>query len=425
MIKIAILSVGDELVTGQTVDTNSAYLSRECGRMGARVVAHQTVGDDQRAIEDAMRHLAALADVLIVSGGIGPTDDDLTRQALAGVMNVPLELDEGWLQKLVDFWQKRGRPMPEMNRIQAMIPRGATLIENTAGTAAGMRARLLDRCDVFIVPGVPKEMQVMFGASVLPAIQDRCGGAALAIRNLHTFGLGESALAEPLTDLMARGREPAVGTTVSGGVVSVRIYARGDSPAAAQKSLDLTESVIRERVGDLVFGTDQTTLPEAVATLLKQQGSTVTTAESCTGGLLAKYLTDVAGSSAYFNMGFIVYSNKAKYERLGVNLEMLHIYGAVSEPVVDALARNARRLAKATYALSISGIAGPDGGSATKPVGTVCIALAYPQDDDPRETGTLIRTFNFPGDREMVRDRAAKMALTMLRYRVLGKPMPF
>ncbi|HMO27187.1 MAG TPA: competence/damage-inducible protein A, partial [Tepidisphaeraceae bacterium] len=162
MIKIAILSVGDELVTGQTVDTNSAYLSRECGRIGARVIAHHTVGDDQRAIESAIRQLSTSADVLIVSGGIGPTDDDLTRQALAGVMGAPLELNDAWLARLIDFWRLRGRRMPEMNRIQAMIPRGAILIENTAGTAAGIRAMLDDRCDVFVVPGVPKEMQVMF-----------------------------------------------------------------------------------------------------------------------------------------------------------------------------------------------------------------------------------------------------------------------
>jgi nicotinamide-nucleotide amidase len=424
MLKATLLSVGDELALGQTVDTNTAWMSQQLAGIGIDVVLHQTVPDDQAAIERAILAAASIAPLLVVSGGIGPTDDDLTRQALAAVLQAPLELDESWLARLHEFWHKRGRAMPEMNRIQAMIPRGATMIENTAGTAAGMFATV-SGCEVFVLPGVPKEMKIMFERDVLPRVRARGGGATIASRTLHTFGLGESAVAELLGDLMARGRNPSVGTTVSGGVVSVRINARFDTPNQARDALDQAATLCRHKLGHLVYGQDDDTLPAVVNRLLIDRRATVTTAESCTGGLLAKYLTDVAGSSACFRVGFVVYHNQAKYERLGVNLEMLNVYGAVSEPVVDAMARGARRLAKATYALAISGIAGPDGGSPTKPVGTVCIALTYPQDDDPRETGTLMRTFNFPGDREMIRDRAAKMALALLRFRLLGEPVPF
>ncbi|MGH7179601.1 MAG: nicotinamide-nucleotide amidohydrolase family protein, partial [Tepidisphaeraceae bacterium] len=291
-------------------------------------------------------------------------------------------------------------------------------------------------CNVFLLPGVPKEMTVMFERSVLPSLRELGGGAVILSTTLHTFGLGESVIAEKLGDLMMRQRNPSVGTTVSGGIVSLRVNARFDSHAVAQRQLDATVASCRETLGDLIFGQDDQTLQFAVAELLRKSKTTVTTAESCTGGLLAKMLTDVPGSSEYFKMGFITYSNDAKYERLGVPTEILNLHGAVSEPVAQAMAKNARRLAKADYALSVTGVAGPTGGSAAKPVGTVCIALASPSPGTPGEGGgegarsnrepqILVRTYHFPGDRDWVRDRSAKMALTMLRYSLLGTPMPF
>jgi nicotinamide-nucleotide amidase len=428
MLRVAILSVGDELVTGQTVDTNSAWLSQQLSAIGAAVVSHATVGDDQAMIESAIRRSAEDADAIVISGGIGPTEDDLTRQAVAAVLGTELELNEGWLAKLKEFWARRGAVMPEMNRIQAMIPRGATIIENTAGTAAGVRATLAGRVDLFSTPGVPKEMKVMFQRDVLPHLAARSAGAALVVRNLHTFGMGESAVAERLGTLMDRKRNPTVGTTVSGGIVSVRVYSKFESRSRALDELAATESLVRGALGNLVFGADDDVLQAVVAKLLAERKASVTTAESCTGGLVSKMLTDVPGSSAYFKQGWVVYANQAKYERLGVNLEMLNVYGAVSEPVATAMARNARRLAKADFSLAVSGIAGPDGGSATKPVGTVCIALAKAAAGAPRrfdDSEVLVRTFNFPGDREMIRDRSAKMALTLLRYELLGERAPF
>lgn len=423
MTSAAILSVGDELVLGQTVDTNSAWLSAQLASVGVRVAIHQTVGDDQSSIEQAIRELARFP-LLLVTGGIGPTEDDLTRQALADVLQQPLELDEGWLRELHRFWQQRGRVMPQVNRVQAMVPRTATMIHNHAGTAAGIRARI-GECDVFVMPGVPREMKLMFERDVLPYVRSLAGGAVILSRTLHTFSQGESAIAEMLGDLMRRDRNPSVGTTVSGGVVSLRLNARFDDRLAAEKAIAETEAACRARLGSLVFGADEQTLQQVVVRQLLDARATVSTAESCTGGLIAKMITDVPGSSGCFHAGFIVYSNAAKCERLGINREMLGAFGAVSEPVVEALARNARRLTRSTYALSVSGIAGPEGGSPSKPVGTVCLALAFPRAHDPKETDVLVRTVHLVGDRDLIRDRAAKTALTLLRYKLLDQPPPF
>jgi len=553
-----ILSIGDELVLGQTVDTNSPWLSQQLAAVGCRVLAHLTVGDDQQAIEEAIRESARRCDLLLVTGGLGPTADDLTRQALAAVMDAPLELDPTWLAELEDFFRKRGRSMPLMNRIQAMIPRGATMIFNTAGTAAGIRATLgggvgvqgsglsggiqegtevrrhdggsdeatkrrsdeggeagrkgteamandqvrspksermtngeirgptgnwqlatgncsptenppapstqhpalstqdsapstqhsapntqhsglstqdsalrTRRCEVFVMPGVPKEMRIMFERDVLPYVRQHGGRGVILSRTLHTFGLGESWVGEKLGELMRRDRNPSVGTTVSGGIVSLRINARFDDPAEAARQVETTEAACRAVLGDLIFGADDVTLAQAVAALLKQHplaqrwAPAVCAAESCTGGLLAKYLTDVPGSSAYFRQGWVTYSNEAKISELGVRPQTLERFGAVSEQTVREMAEGAARRSGAPFALAISGIAGPEGGTAEKPVGTVCIALSAPHPQKAGELEVSARTFNMPGDRDMVRDRSAKMAMTMLRYRLLGRPMPF
>lgn len=445
-----ILSVGDELVLGQTVDTNSAWLSAQLAAVGCAVTAHATVPDDQAAIERAICQAAGECDLLLISGGLGPTEDDLTRQALASVMQAPLELNAMWLDELEKFFTARGRPMPASNRIQAMIPRGAEMIFNTAGTAAGIHAVLQRNrphpgsidiatapslsasprlrvpassspaCHVFVMPGVPKEMKAMFERDVLPQVRAASGGAVILSRTLHTFGLGESAVGERLGELMHRGRNPSVGTTISGGVVSLRVNSRFPSRAQAEDELERTSQVCRTALGSLIYGQDQQTLAEVVGRMLKSAtgAPTVATAESCTGGLLGKMLTDVSGSSAYYAFGWVTYANRAKEQQLGVPFELLEKHGAVSEPVVIAMANGARQRSGSTFALAISGIAGPEGGTPTKPVGTVCIALAHPD-------GCAARTFLFPGDREMVRERSAKMALTLLRYHLLGEGTPF
>jgi len=418
-----ILSIGDELVLGQTLDTNSAWLSARLAEVGCGVLAHITVADDQPVIEQAIRQSAPRCDVLLISGGLGPTEDDLTRQSLAEVMGQPLEMDQQWLAELEKFFAARNRPMPPANRIQAMIPRGARMIANTAGTAAGIHASLRTdgrECRVFVMPGVPKEMKIMFDRDVLPHVREASGGAVILSRTLHTFGLGESAVAQMLGDLMRRDRSPSVGTTVSGGIVSLRVNARFGAMAEARDKLEETSAACRRALGSLIFGEDEQTLQQVVGRMLKSapSSSTIATAESCTGGLLAKMLTDVPGSSTYFSYGWVTYANAAKEQLLGVSRELLEAHGAVSEPVVLAMAAAARSRAASTYAQAISGVAGPDGGTPAKPVGTVCIALAHPG-------GAFARTFLFPGDREFIRDRSAKMALSLLRYHLLGEQPPF
>ena len=427
-----ILSVGDELVLGQTVDTNSAWMSQQLAAAGCEIVGHQTVADDQPAIEAAIHDNCRRCDFLIVSGGIGPTPDDLTRQALAAALGVELDLNQAWLDRIRTMFRVRlGKEMPAMNAIQARIPRGAKMIDNPNGTACGIDAvyqsgDLKSTCRVFIMPGVPKEMRAMFTAAVLPVVAASGGGAAIRSATLHTFGMGESAVAERLGDLMKRGRNPSVGTTIAGGIVSLRLNSRFPSAAEAQAQLDQTADACGAALGDLIYGRDGASLPSAVLKLLKtDRNATVATAESCTGGLLAKMLTDESGSSAHFTQGWVTYSNLSKYERLGVPEDVINVYGAVSEPVVERMAKAARRLAKADFALSISGVAGPDGGSPTKPVGTVCICLARADPADKLNSLYTTRTFQFPGDREMVRDRSAKMALTLLRFHLLGQPLPF
>jgi PncC family amidohydrolase len=264
----------------------------------------------------------------------------------------------------------------------------------------------------------------MFIRDVLPFIRESAGGAVILSRTLHTFGLGESAVAEKLGDLMRRDRNPSVGTTVSAGVVSLRINARFPSREIADRELEQTSAACEAALGDLIYGRDEDSLPLAVARLLAQHpiarkwAPAVCTAESCTGGLLAKMLTDIPGSSAYFRQGWVTYQNEAKMNLLAVAQETLEKHGAVSEQTVREMATGAANQSGAPFAMAISGIAGPGGGTPDKPVGTVWIALAT-------DTRLTARHFLFPGDREMIRDRSAKMALAMLRFHLLGKPMPF
>src|SRR3954452_11758372 len=257
-----ILSIGDELILGQTVDTNSAWISQQLAGVGCAVAAHMTVADDQRAIETAFEESVGRCDVLVISGGIGPTEDDLTRQALAAVMRVDLVSDPAWLAHLEAFFRKINRPMSPLNRIQAMVPRGATPIENTNGTAAGVDATYVSGdqktiCRVFVMPGVPKEMKAMFLRDVLPHVQRAGGGATILSRTLHTFGVGESTVAERLGSLMMRQRNPSVGTTVSSGIVSLRVNARYPSREEAANELEKTVAACQAALGDLIFGADE------------------------------------------------------------------------------------------------------------------------------------------------------------------------
>jgi len=410
-----ILSIGDELVLGQTVDTNSAFLSAELAQLGIATTYHQTVADNRAAVVAAFRQASACADLVIATGGLGPTEDDLTRDALAEVMGAPLVEDRPSLEAIREFFSRRDRPMPERNRMQAMHPQGSRMIPNPRGTAPGLTARI-DHATVYVLPGVPSEMRGMFRDAILPALQAVPGTRPVILTTtIHTFGQGESTVSEVLSDLMARDRNPRVGTTVANGIVPVRVRSEFVNGSQAQDELDHTAGEIERRLGPIVFGRDEQTLPQAVLQAIHSTTMTVATAESCTGGLLGKYLTDVPGASAVYLGGWVTYSNDMKRAQLGVSTELLEAHGAVSKPVACAMAEGALRVCGADLAISITGIAGPEGGDEHKPVGTVWFALANRQ-------GMLAARCVFPGDRATIRDRAARTSLQLLRFHLMNVP---
>lgn len=412
-----LLSIGDELILGQTVDTNAAWLSARLAETGVEVRYHLTVPDDREIIAAALAEAADHAPIVLATGGLGPTDDDLTRDALADLLDQQLLLDADALQLIRDHFARMSRTMTQRNEVQAMRPASASIIPNPVGTAPGLQAGR-GESTIFIMPGVPSEMRAMFDNHIHPQLRSLMAGRGAAHRailtaTLHTFGLGESNLAEQLgSNLTARDRNPLVGTTVSNGIVSVRIRATADDADTARGQLEQTVEQVRQRLGPIVFGRDGVTLEQAVVDKLLERKLTVTTAESCTGGLVAKMLTDPPGASGCFLGGYVVYSNEAKSRDLGVPEEFIEQYGAVSEPVAVALAEHARERTEADFAIAITGIAGPTGGSSEKPVGTVWIALA-----DAKQR-TLAERFNFAGDRPSIRDRATKTALNLLRLHI-------
>lgn len=404
-----LISVGNELTLGQTVDTNNAWLSQRLAEVGVRVLMHVTVADEMEPLERAIRRACESGDVVILTGGLGPTADDLTRHALAAVTGSSLELNEHFLSQIREFFAQRGRAMPPANEVQAMFPAGSDPIENTCGTAPGIRVHC-GRATVFALPGVPHEMRVMYDRDVLPWLLPRTEGAVILARTIQTFGAGESDVGERLCDLMDRGRNPTVGTTACQGVIGVRIHARASNRTEAEALLGQTTAEIKSRLGTLVYGEDEDTLWSVVVRNLISRGQTLSTAESCTGGLIAKRITDVPGSSACFLEGVITYSNAAKTRLLGVPPDLIATYGAVSAPVARSMAANARDRSGTNFSLSVTGIAGPSGGTPEKPVGLVFIGLASDKGSVVQELclGSIL-------GREAVRDRACKAALDMLR----------
>jgi len=431
-----ILSIGDELASGLTINTNAAWLSQQLAATGIRTLQHLTVPDDVPAITSAIRQahehltLRLPADshrkaygILLITGGLGPTEDDLTRQALADAMNQELIEDPDAFLQIERWFKKINRPMSPSNRLQALRPVDATILENTAGTAPGLKMEK-DNILLFVTPGVPREMTEMFTRSILPAIQELQGEGeptVTQVAKINTFGMGESVLGEKIKDLMTRpapgeSANTLVGTTVHDGIVSVRIYSTGPRQATTA-AIESLRQTLHQRLGPLIFSENDEPLESAVADLLKTSRYTIATAESCTGGLLATLLTNVPGSSAYFQRGWITYANAAKHEDLSIPEDLIQEHGAVSEPVARAMAEGAKKFAETDFALSTTGIAGPDGGTPEKPVGTVWIALASPDE-------TLARKFTFPGNRTQIRLRAAQMSLALLRWKLLGVPAP-
>ena len=408
-----IISIGDELVSGLTINTNAAWLGMQLARVGIPVRAHLTAGDSVSAVSRMICQAIGESSLVLVSGGLGPTEDDITRAALADALGEKLVEDAAALASVEAFFSQLNRPMAPGNKIQALRPSSASSIANSCGTAPGIFARR-GQTDIFVMPGVPREMKAMFEQSFLPMLMEKAGpdGRITEIAKFNTFGIGESVLGQKVADLMQRSTNPAVGTTVHDGIVSVRVYATGKRGEVQAMIAEKTRQ-IQERLGPLIFSHGDEPLEAAVATLLTAKKQMVATAESCTGGLLAELLTNIPGSSRYFSRGWITYCNQAKAQDLQIPVDLLVQHGAVSESVAAAMATNARRVADVNWGIGITGIAGPDGGTAAHPVGLVFVGLAGVH-------GVSVRRCQFPGDRAGIRLRAAHMALTLLRLKLMG-----
>jgi nicotinamide-nucleotide amidase len=409
--KAILISIGDELVLGQTLDTNAAWLSERLAGLGIPVVEHVTVGDDYERLAATLQRCGQDGEIIIVTGGIGPTEDDLTRQVVAKILDKPLVLDEASLKHIQELFHQRNMEMPERNRIQAMIPEGSNVIANPTGTAAGLMAHI-GHSQCFVLPGVPSEMKVMYNESVEPVIATERENNIIVSRRLHLIGMSESELAEKLGDIMSRDRNPLVNCAVAKGIITLRIIASAKNGHDAKLMIKPIEKKLRDILGTNIYGSDEQTLADVVVQLLVERKQTLSVVESCTGGWLAKTITDVPGVSEVFNQGWITYSNQAKHQQLQVPNELLESYGAVNHDVCEAMAENARQISQSDIALAITGIAGPGGGSESKPVGLVYIGLS-------NSKSTEVKRFCFNGSRDSVRWRAVNRALDLLRNRLL------
>lgn len=413
--KAEILTIGDELLRGEIVDSNKALLAERLLQLDIETRFQSSVRDDPADMEDALRRAARRADVVLVSGGLGPTRDDLTIDVLATAFDRKLVLHEPSLAAIRDFFARMGREMAAVNAKQAWIPEGAEALPNPIGTAPGCLL-VAGEVPIFCLPGVPRELARMMDEQVLPRIEARCAGRAVVrARILRTFGMGESSLEEALAGIAQDGAV-TLGFRTAFPDNLLRPLARAATVAEAEAKLDTVCAAIRERLGALVYAEGDEPLEAVAGRLLRERGMTLAVAESCTGGLLAERVTHIAGASDYFLGGVVAYANAAKQALLGVPAELLDQHGSVSEPVARAMAEGARERFGADLALATTGVSGPGGGSAEKPVGTVCIALA-------REGGTHAERFVFPLDRARHRSLTAQIGLDWVRRTLLGAPL--
>ena len=420
---VELINTGTELLLGRTLNTHQQWLCRRFADLGYTVSRQVCVPDTGPAIEQAVREALARADLIIATGGLGPTSDDLTRELIAQLLDRQLREDPAILGELHQFFAVRKRPMPERNRVQALVPEGATVLANPHGTAPGLAVEVRPNrfreggksSWLVLLPGPPRELRPMFDDTVVPLLRRVLSPAGVVVcRTLRTTGVGESSvqakIGAPLQSLVEQGLE--LGYCAHPGRVDVRLAARGK---AAEGLVRAAEAAVRAELGTWIFGEEDDELEAVVIRLLMEREATLAVAESCTGGCLAHRLTNVPGASAVFLAGLVTYSNEAKQKILGVSAETLAEQGAVSEAVAREMAEGARQQIRATYALSATGIAGPTGGTSAKPVGTVFLGLAGP-------FPTVVeRNFN-PCDRDTFKQITTQQALELLRRRLVSGP---
>jgi nicotinamide-nucleotide amidase len=410
-ISAEIIAIGSELLTPQFKDTNSLYLTEQLNAIGIPVVMKTIVGDDEHYLEQAVRGSLARTPILITIGGLGPTEDDLTRKVVARVLQRQLVLNEEILEKLQRRFKARGIEMPANNARQALVPTGADILKNNHGTAPGLWMAS-EKDHVILLPGPPEELKPMFEDFCVPRLREMAGGLAMARAVFRTAGVPESTLDARIAPIYTKYKNPETTILARPGQVDIRLTARGKNREEAEKLLKELADQIDQELDEHIYARSEQTLEEVVGMLLVMKNATISTAESCTGGLIAERITNVPGSSKYFISGVIAYSDKWKMELTHIPPLLLEMQGAVSAEVARGLAEGIQSRMETTIGVGVTGIAGPGGGSLEKPVGTVHVAVATPQ-------GTEHRQFSFPGDREKIRWWASQAALDMVRRELM------
>ncbi|MCR4690304.1 MAG: competence/damage-inducible protein A [Lachnospiraceae bacterium] len=409
---VELISVGTEILMGNIVNTNAAYLAEQCNVMGLVCYYQTTVGDNEKRLTETIKTAMSRADLIILSGGLGPTKDDLTKEICAKVCKKELVEDKASKEAIKDFFQKRGKKPTENNWKQAMVPKGCIVLDNPNGTAPGIIMEE-EKNTLILLPGPPNELVPMFADKVIPYLKSK-QEAVMVSQTVKIVGVGESSVAAQIDDLFEKQTNPTIATYAKVGEVHLRVTARAEDEKKARKLLKPMIKELKNRFSEHVFTTDpDVTLEQSIVDLLVDNDLTVSTVESCTGGLVAGRLINVPGVSEVFKMGHITYSNKAKRKIIGVKRSTLDKYGAVSEQVAAEMAKGGFGMTKADVTVSVTGIAGPDGGTAEKPVGLVYIGCCV-------KGKVTVKKYNFSGSRAKIREATVSAALVLMRECVLA-----
>lgn len=407
MLTAELIAVGTEILLGQIENTHARYLSEELAKLGVSVYFHSVVGDNMDRLTELVKLALARSQVILITGGLGPTGDDVTRDAVADACGVALQFSaQAYEQHVLPYFHRIGKEPADVNRRQALRIGDAEFLPNPRGTAPGQYVRHEGR-HLFLLPGPPLEMRPMFEETVLPRLLNLVGSAVIFSRVLHLYGIGESDVESMLLDLLKTQTNPTIAPLASEGEMVLRLTARATTEDEAKALIAPVEKELMQRLGDYVYGFDGVSLASVVFEALRNRQKRVAFAESCTGGLLSSMLVDLPGSSEVFEGSLISYSDRVKARELGVSEELLRTYGAVSEEVARAMAEGVRTVLHTDYGVSVTGIAGPGGGTVDKPVGLVYVAVAG-------QEGIRVARKVFPGDRMQVRIRSAKLALYQL-----------
>jgi len=414
MNSVEIITIGDEILIGQTVDTNSAWMGGELNLIGININRITSISDNRDEIISALNEALSRAEVVLITGGLGPTSDDLTKDTLAGYFGGKLVMDAGVLENITERLRRRNLNMNENNRQQAMVPDNCKVLQNLTGTAPGM---LFEKSGKIVVsmPGVPHEMKHIMKEHVLPLLAERLPGGVIVHKNIMTYGVAEAILAERLTTFEDQlPGEVRLAYLPAYGVIKLRLTAAGSDEKKIRKSVSEQVEKLYKIIPEVIYGEDEVMLEEVVGKLLNDNKLTVSTAESCTGGKIASLITSVPGSSGWFRGSVVAYDNSIKTGILGVSKETLRLYGAVSAETAGEMARGARRLMGTDYSVAVTGIAGPTGGTAEKPVGTVWIAI-------DSERGVVTEKQIFADNRQINISRSSYGALNLLRKQIVSR----